>query len=122
MIDCDPDQLKQVFVNLVNNACEAMIESSEKLLSLVITESNNQVDIEIKDTGAGIPKENLGKIFTPFFTTKKIGMGTGLGLAISYGIIKMHKGDITFRSEIGKGTSFFVRLPKYLVIQNVNMN
>ena len=122
MIDCDPDQLKQVFVNLVNNACEAMIESSEKLLSLVITESNNQVDIEIKDTGAGIPKENLGKIFTPFFTTKKIGMGTGLGLAISYGIIKMHKGDITFSSEIGKGTSFFVRLPKYLVIQNVNMN
>ena len=122
MIDCDPDQLKQVFLNIVNNACEAMIESSEKFLSLVITESDNHVDIEIKDTGAGIPKENISKIFTPFFTTKKIGMGTGLGLAISYGIIKMHKGDITFRSEIGKGTSFFVRLSKYLVIQNVNMN
>ncbi|MGB8318616.1 MAG: [Fe-Fe] hydrogenase large subunit C-terminal domain-containing protein, partial [Ignavibacteriaceae bacterium] len=113
IIDCDPDQLKQVFINLVNNSCEAMTESSRKLLNLVISENHNQVDIEIKDTGAGIPKENYSKIFTPFFTTKKIGMGTGLGLAISYGIIKMHKGDITFRSEVGKGTSFFVQLPKY---------
>ncbi|MFZ0453856.1 MAG: ATP-binding protein, partial [Ignavibacteriaceae bacterium] len=122
IIDCDPDQLKQVFINLVNNSCEAMTESSRKLLNLVISENHNQVDIEIKDTGAGIPKENYSKIFTPFFTTKKIGMGTGLGLAISYGIIKMHKGDITFRSEVGKGTSFFVQLPKYLVIQNLNLN
>ncbi len=122
MIDCDLDQLKQVFLNLVNNSCEAMFESSKKLLSLVIIENNNHVDIEIKDTGTGISKENYSKIFTPFFTTKKIGMGTGLGLAISYGIIKMHKGDITFRSEVGKGTSFFVQLPKYLVIQNVNLN
>ena len=122
VIDGDQDQLKQVFLNLISNSCEAMIESNEKLLSLVIHENNDHVDIEIKDTGAGIPKENYGRIFTPFFTTKKIGMGTGLGLAISYGIIKMHKGDITFQSEAGKGTSFFVRLPKYLVIQNVNLN
>ena len=99
-----------------------MIESNEKLLSLIINENNNRIDIEIRDTGTGIPKENFIKIFTPFFTTKKIGMGTGLGLAISYGIIKMHKGDITFQSESGKGTSFFVQLPKYLVIQNVNLN
>ncbi len=122
MIDCDSDQLKQVFLNLVNNSCEAMLESDKKFLSLIINENSNHVNIEIKDTGTGIPKEYFSKIFTPFFTTKKIGMGTGLGLAISYGIIKMHKGDITFQSEVGKGTSFIVKLPKYLVIQNVNMN
>ena len=122
IIDCDSDQLKQVFLNLVNNSCEAMLESDKKFLNVIISENNNHVNIEIKDTGSGIPKENFSKIFTPFFTTKKIGMGTGLGLAISYGIIKMHKGDITFQSEFGKGTSFIVKLPKYLVIQNVNLN
>ena len=122
LIDCDPDQMKQVFLNLVNNSCEAMLESDVKLLSLIISENNNYINIEVKDTGSGIPKENISKIFTPFFTTKKIGMGTGLGLAISYGIIKMHKGDITFQSEVGKGTTFIVMLPKYLVIQNVNLN
>ena len=99
-----------------------MLESDKKFLNVIISENNNHVNIEIKDTGSGIPKENFSKIFTPFFTTKKIGMGTGLGLAISYGIIKMHKGDITFQSEFGKGTSFIVKLPKYLVIQNVNLN
>ena len=121
-VDCDVDQLKQVFINLINNSCEAMVESNEKILSLSIQENDNHVNIEVKDTGTGIPKENFSKIFTPFFTTKKIGMGTGLGLAISYGIIKMHKGDITFHSELGKGTSFLVQLQKYLVIQNVNLN
>ncbi len=122
LIDCDPDQLKQVFLNLINNSCEAMIECKEKILSLDIQESNNLVEIKVSDTGAGIPKENYNRIFTPFFTTKKMGMGTGLGLAISYGIVKMHKGNIDFQSETGKGTSFNVRLPKYLVIQNVNLN
>ncbi len=122
VIDCDPDQLKQVFLNLISNSCEAMIESNEKILNLDIKESNNHIEIKISDTGTGIPKENYNKIFTPFFTTKKMGMGTGLGLAISYGIVKMHKGDISFQSETGKGTSFTVRLPKYLVIQNMNLN
>ncbi|GJQ33256.1 MAG: hypothetical protein HBSAPP04_20950 [Ignavibacteriaceae bacterium] len=60
----------------------------------------------------GIKKENYGKLFTPFFTTKEAGRGTGLGLAIAYGIMKMHKGDINFVSEEGKGTEFFIRLPK----------
>ncbi|MGQ9799608.1 MAG: sensor histidine kinase, partial [Ignavibacterium sp.] len=63
------------------------------------------------DTGKGIPKENHSKIFTPFFTTKSIGKGTGLGLAISYGIVKMHKGNIRFISDEGKGTTFIVTLP-----------
>jgi two-component system, NtrC family, sensor kinase len=68
--------------------------------------------IEFEDTGKGIPKENYGKVFTPFFTTKSIGKGTGLGLAISYGIIKMHRGSINFSSEVNKGTKFIVKLPK----------
>jgi two-component system NtrC family sensor kinase len=67
--------------------------------------------VEFTDTGHGIAKENLEKIFDPFFTTKDTGHGVGLGLAISFGIIKEHKGTISVESEIGKGTSFIVRLP-----------
>jgi two-component system NtrC family sensor kinase len=69
------------------------------------------VEIEFTDTGPGIPEEHLGRVFEPFFTTKPAGKGTGLGLAVSYGIIKKHNGNIFVRSEIGKGASFFVRLP-----------
>jgi signal transduction histidine kinase len=69
------------------------------------------VDIKIKDTGGGIAKENLSKLFTPFFTTKALGKGTGLGLAIAYGIVKMHSGDISVESEVGKGTTFSISLP-----------
>ncbi|MGE5797028.1 MAG: [Fe-Fe] hydrogenase large subunit C-terminal domain-containing protein [Ignavibacteria bacterium] len=121
-LEGDEDQLSQVFINLLNNACEAMVESAEKTLTIKIYQEEPSIPgspagsdyliIEIKDTGAGIPKENFGKIFTPFFTTKKIGKGTGLGLAISYGIIKMHKGSINFQSETGKGTAFKLKLPR----------
>jgi signal transduction histidine kinase len=69
------------------------------------------VTVEIRDTGIGIPHEDLGKLFTPFFTTKPIGKGTGLGLAIAYGIIKMHRGQISVRSQVGKGTTFIINLP-----------
>jgi iron only hydrogenase large subunit-like protein/nitrogen-specific signal transduction histidine kinase len=108
----DEDQLKQVFINVIKNACEAMRESEKKELSINISSDPNNFIVEISDTGTGIPKENHGKVFTPFFTTKNIGKGTGLGLAISYGIIKMHKGNITFITEIGKGTTFRITLPK----------
>ncbi|MCK7522496.1 MAG: ATP-binding protein [Ignavibacteriales bacterium] len=97
--------LKQVFINVIKNACEAMSESEKKELTINISSDQNNFIIEISDTGNGIPKENHSKVFTPFFTTKNIGKGTGLGLAISYGIIKMHKGNITFTTEIGKGTN-----------------
>jgi signal transduction histidine kinase len=70
------------------------------------------VEIEFTDNGPGIPEEHLGKIFEPFFTTKSLGKGTGLGLAVSYGIIKKHNGTIFAKSEVGKGASFFVRLPQ----------
>jgi signal transduction histidine kinase/iron only hydrogenase large subunit-like protein len=110
-VDGDADQLYQVFLNLINNAKEAMEESYTKRLDVSISREETSLVVEIKDTGSGIANENYNKLFTPFFTTKKIGKGTGLGLAITYGIVKMHKGDIKFQSELGKGTTFFVKLP-----------
>ncbi len=107
----DSDQLKQVFMNVINNACEALEESEQKRVTIKISKDDTFINIEIKDTGSGIPKENMGKLFTPFFTTKKMGKGTGLGLAIVYGIIKMHKGDIRAASDPGKGTAFNIKLP-----------
>ncbi|HEX7416198.1 MAG TPA: ATP-binding protein, partial [Smithellaceae bacterium] len=65
----------------------------------------------ISDTGCGIPQESLSKIFEPFFTTKDVGKGTGLGLSITYEIIQRHKGDITVKSKVGRGTTFTVRIP-----------
>lgn len=111
----DSDQLKQVFLNVINNACEALEESEVKKINIKITKIENEFVIDIKDSGAGIPKENMGKLFTPFFTTKKMGKGTGLGLAIAYGIIKMHKGDIRALSDIGQGTTLTIKLPVNLI-------
>ncbi|MCX6165064.1 MAG: ATP-binding protein [Ignavibacteriae bacterium] len=111
VIPGDADQLKQVFLNIINNACEAMDEKPVKKISIRLLKDDRYFITEITDTGNGISKENMNKLFTPFFTTKKIGKGTGLGLAISYGIIKMHKGDIRVRSTVNEGTTFFVRLP-----------
>lgn len=107
----DEDQLKQVFINIIKNACDAMMESEKKVLTINLNCNDKEAVVEFTDTGKGIPKENHNKIFTPFFTTKSIGKGTGLGLAISYGIVKMHKGNISFVSEEGKGTTFIVTLP-----------
>ncbi|MEJ5350065.1 MAG: [Fe-Fe] hydrogenase large subunit C-terminal domain-containing protein [Melioribacteraceae bacterium] len=115
LIEGDSDQLKQALLNIITNACEAVESKNDKQVLINISENGNKLTIEIADNGIGIPQENLSKIFTPFFTTKKIGKGTGLGLAITYGIIKMHKGDIKVQSEVGKGTKFFISLPK---IQN----
>ena len=93
-----------------------------KELKIILSSDQNNVKIEITDTGNGIPKENHSKVFTPFFTTKSMGKGTGLGLAISYGIIKMHKGNITFTSEPGIGTTFKVLLPKHNAYQTYEGN
>jgi two-component system, NtrC family, sensor kinase len=114
VIPGDLDQLKQVFLNVINNACEAMEEKIAKKISVKLLKDDKYLIVEITDSGNGIPKENMNKLFTPFFTTKKIGKGTGLGLAISYGIIKMHKGDIRVKSNVGEGTTFIIRLPFYI--------
>jgi len=109
-IQADPAQLKEVFINLMTNAAEAM-EGDGSLTIATAPAEDCMVAVVFQDTGCGIPEENLSKIFTPFFTTKPIGKGTGLGLAIVYGIIKMHRGQIYVASEVGVGSTFTITLP-----------
>ncbi len=118
LVEGDKDQLEQVFINLIGNASESMEETERKELKLEISQNHEYIITQISDTGAGIPRENYSKVFTPFFTTKKMGRGTGLGLAITYGIVKMHKGEIGFNSELGRGTTFTVKIPVRLTSDN----
>ena len=103
------NKLQQVFLNLFLNARDAMPGGG--LLEVRTGTHNGSVEIEVVDTGAGIPREHIHRIFDPFFTTKASGRGTGLGLSVSYGIIKEHSGKIDVRSTPGKGTSFHVEFP-----------
>lgn len=103
------NRLQQVFLNLFLNARDAM--PSGGMLEIRTGAHNGGVEIEVTDTGAGIPREHIHRIFDPFFTTKGSGRGTGLGLSVSYGIIKEHAGKIDVRSAPGKGTSFHLELP-----------
>ncbi len=103
-------KLQQVFTNLILNARDAMFDGGTITLRTV-TESVGIVNIEVSDTGEGIPPENLTKVFDPFFTTKGVGNGTGLGLAVSYGIIQEHAGTIQVQSVQGKGTTFKLEFP-----------
>jgi C4-dicarboxylate-specific signal transduction histidine kinase len=122
-IEGDPDQLKQVLLNLIINASEALEQSSIKKVHVAVNKVQNNLEIILSDTGCGISDENINQIFTPFFTTKKIGKGTGLGLAIAYGIVKMHRGDIKVKSAINRATTFTIHLPISTVsIQQVLMN
>ncbi|MCA9398880.1 MAG: hypothetical protein KC618_03955, partial [Candidatus Omnitrophica bacterium] len=107
LIKADPNQLKQVFLNLFMNAIDAM-EKGGTLTISTLNPNPSTLSISIKDTGCGIPKEDLKHIFDPFFTKKD--NGTGLGLAISYGIIKEHHGDIKVKSKPNEGTEFIVEL------------
>jgi two-component system, NtrC family, sensor kinase len=103
------NKLQQVFLNLFMNARDAM--PSGGMVEIRTASHNGSVEIEITDTGSGIPNEDLHRIFDPFFTTKSSGHGTGLGLSVSYGIIKEHAGKIDVRSTQGKGTSFRLEFP-----------
>jgi two-component system NtrC family sensor kinase len=107
----DPSQIQQVFMNLLINAAEAMNGIGQLALSTRLAPVDNFVEVEFADTGHGISVEDMERVFDPFFTTKEGGHGTGLGLAISYGIITEHKGAISVESEVGRGTTFVVRLP-----------
>lgn len=104
----DPEQLEQVFINLFINAIDAM--SGEGALTVKAEEEDTLVRIKVSDTGKGISRETLEKIFEPFYTTKN--KGTGLGLAIVYNIIQKHRGGIQVESEEGRGTTFIITLPK----------
>jgi two-component system NtrC family sensor kinase len=111
----DFDQMMQVLTNLEKNAIEAMPNGGT--LSVSLSNEKNNVTIKVKDTGVGIAPENMDKLFTPFFTTKKLGKGTGLGLALIYGIVKMHKGQIEVESNTDPtvdetGTCFSIKLPR----------
>ena len=109
LVECYPQQLNQVFMNILVNAAHAIEKHGEIRIST--RKIDDSVEIKISDTGAGIPKENLSKIFDPFFTTKEVGKGTGLGMNVAYNIIKKHKGTINVDSVVGKGTTFTIRIP-----------
>jgi signal transduction histidine kinase len=103
----DPQQLKQVLVNLVKNAAEAMPQGGRITLSTRLQPSH--LEIEVADTGEGMPEELVENIFTPYFTTKS--KGSGLGLVISRNIIKAHEGEIRVSSTPGQGSTFTIQLP-----------
>src|SRR5262245_55616886 len=108
-IDCFPNQLNQVFMNLLVNATQAI--PGRGTLTIKTLHLGSEVQIKISDTGVGIPRENMRKIFDPGFTTKGVGIGTGLGLSICYKIIQDHRGRIAVESEVGRGTTFTITLP-----------
>jgi two-component system NtrC family sensor kinase len=106
---CYPQQMNQVFMNLLVNAAHAI--EHQGVITVRSWEEDGYACVSVADTGQGIPEANLNRIFEPFFTTKEVGKGTGLGLSITYDIVKKHNGEITVRSEPGKGTVFTVRIP-----------
>jgi len=108
----DTQQLQQVFLNIALNAIQFMTDGGNLYMS--IKKSETHINIDFHDTGTGISKENLEKLFTPFFSTKK--EGNGLGLAISYRIIENHRGEISVESELNRGSIFSIKLP--YVVQN----
>ncbi len=121
LVLADFDKIQQVLINIIMNAIQAMPEGGNLTVSTSVAKNvkinqflKDTVRIEIKDTGVGIPKENLSKLFTPFFTTKEKGKGVGLGLPVVHGIIEQHKGKIEVESEPNIGTAFTI----YLEVMN----
>jgi signal transduction histidine kinase len=130
----DETQLRQVLVNLISNAKDAMPDGGRITVALTFEKLNKTmaetvpnalegsfIVWSITDTGVGIPPEKVEKIFEPFYTTKEISKGTGLGLSIVAGIVKGHKGFITVQSVVGVGTTFRVYLPQVLSVQDEHM-
>lgn len=109
MVMAVPDQIKQVFLNLLSNAADACPEGGT--IQLSVRPRENRVQVEVSDNGVGIKPEDLGRIFEPFFTTKSEAKGNGLGLSVSYGLIKEHSGSLEVESEPGAGTTFSISLP-----------
>jgi hypothetical protein len=111
LVECAPSQIDQVFLNLIVNAAQAMPEGKMGMIDIRTDCNDQQVWVEVKDNGPGIPPEVLKKIFDPFFTTKDPGTGTGLGLSVSQNIIQQHGGTLTVDSTVGVGTTFKITLP-----------
>ena len=112
----DPYKLRQVLINLMTNAVHAT--GSRGNITISLEDMGKEVSLRVRDLGQGIPKENLEKIFEPFFSTKPPGEGTGLGLFVSRSIIEKLGGKMEVESQVGHGTSFFLRLPKYHKIKS----
>jgi two-component system, NtrC family, sensor kinase len=111
-IKLSQSEMQQVFLNLINNALDAMDEKGGTLeISAQLDDNANYIMIKFADTGPGIAKANMDRIFNPFFTTKSVGKGTGLGLSICYGIIQRMGGEIDVESMVGAGTTFNIRIP-----------
>lgn len=112
VIHIDAQRMQEVFLNLLMNAIQAITEPPGQIrIAAHEDKENQQAVITFEDTGAGIPKDELERIFDPFFSTKEVGMGTGLGLSIVYGIIEKHRGTIAVESAEGEGTRFTIHLP-----------
>ena len=110
-MSCDPEQIEQVLLALIMNAIDAMPRGGTLWLETRLAHNASEIEIEVRDDGAGIAPDVLPQIFEPFMTTKERGRGVGLGLAISRGIVERHKGRIEVASELGRGTTFTVTLP-----------
>jgi histidine kinase len=117
MLPLIADQIQQVFVNILLNAVDAIVEKKKltttEKISVKSECDGDDLTLSFTDTGVGITEENLVKAFEPFFTTKKEGRGTGLGLWVSYGIIKSFQGDIKIKSKVNVGTTFIIKLPTH---------
>ena len=111
VLQVDPDQMLEIFINMIINAVDAMPKGGELRTVTRLLEDEKSIEIRVIDTGHGISEEDLEKVFEPFFTTKETGKGTGLGLAVTYGIVEAHNGSIDVTSEVGKGTIFIIKLP-----------
>jgi signal transduction histidine kinase len=107
----DRAQFQQVFMNILMNAVQAMDERGAIAIRSRHDSAANCVEVAISDTGRGIPPEQINRIFDPFFSTKASGQGTGLGLSIAYGIVSTHRRIISVKSEVGKGSTFTIRMP-----------
>ncbi len=106
----DPSKLEQVFINIIDNAIHAI--SGKGSITVSTRAEKESIQIEISDSGTGVPEEHLDQIYDPFFTTKEVGKGTGLGLPISRAIIKDHNGSIIVSSRIDSGTTFTIIFPE----------
>ncbi len=116
-MECQPDRLNQIFMNILSNAIQAIDEKGEIFIKTV--SEGASVSITIRDSGKGMDEEVQKRIFEPFYTTKDMGKGTGLGLSISYSIVEQHNGKINMSSELSKGTEFIITLPVQQKSSNV---
>ncbi|UCF03562.1 MAG: PAS domain S-box protein [Deltaproteobacteria bacterium] len=110
-LSCDFKRLQQAFVNILWNAIEAMPEGGTLTVTSNFDREKDRIEIQVSDTGVGIPDDDVERIFEPFFTSKAEGKGVGLGLSVAYGIIRQHHGEIHIHSKVGEGTRFSIQLP-----------